>query len=111
MLPKFPKGDTGCRRTTGRRSQEDLTSSLGPVLDLSRGGMRVLADRKPRGEFDLKLIALEQTIALRGRVAWTQRIGFRKHVVGIEFVNLPEAVARTLTEISSHHGTQHRRAG
>ena len=96
-------GSGSCRRTTGRRQQEDLVCDLGPIVDLSRGGMRVLSRRRLRGKHKLTLTTLEGTLTIRGRVAWSRRMGLRRHLAGIEFIDVDDATAEELTRISTVH--------
>lgn len=93
------------RRAPGRVTQEQLASSLGPVLDLSTGGMRVLATRPPPPEETLVVRLLSGTVCLdlACRVAWTRRLGFRRHEVGLSFSDLDGDVVRMLSRISLDH--------
>ncbi len=90
-------------RTEGRLPQELLRSNLGPVLDLSLGGMRVRCARAPKGELDVDLMGLQEPFRLRAEVMWTQRQGLRKYEVGLKFVDISPEVARQLTEVSLNH--------
>ncbi len=91
------------RRVPGRVPQELLTCNLGPVIDLSSGGMRVLATRPRAGTFDIRLQGGDLNLALHARVAWTRRLGFRRHEVGLSFVDLDEDVGKVLARISTDH--------
>src|SRR5262245_19487678 len=93
------------RRAPGRVSQEQLGSSLGPVLDLSTGGMRVLAIRPPPPEESLVVRLLSGTVCLdlTCRVAWSRRLGFRRFEVGLSFADVDSEVARILSRISMDH--------
>jgi hypothetical protein len=91
------------RRVPGRLPQELLMSSLGPVLDLSVGGMRVLS-RKPRArDIDVKLVGADISLTVRAKVAWSQRLGFRRHEVGLTFLDVDPSTAQLLSRISSTH--------
>ncbi len=77
------------RRRHGRLKQQQLRSSIGPVVDLSAGGMRVISDRRLKGELTIVLhheVGLEFSVQVR--VKWRKRIGFRQHMIGLEFFNL-----------------------
>jgi hypothetical protein len=90
------------RRRHARIRQLSLESSLGPVLDLSRSGMRVQTHRRIRGEIDVVIFnRCGPPLQLRARVVWTKRSGFRRHVAGLQFVDPPQHVARALTEIGT----------
>ena len=38
---------------------------------------------------------------VRARVVWTKRIGFRKHVAGLEFIDPPHNMLRELTKLGT----------
>ncbi|MEE9212338.1 MAG: PilZ domain-containing protein [Phycisphaeraceae bacterium] len=88
------------RRRHGRITQQQLRSSIGPVVDLSAGGMRVVSDRRLKGELTIVLhheVGLE--LAVQARVMWRKRIGFRQHMIGLEFFNLTPNDCRQLARI------------
>ncbi len=93
------------RREHGRLPQELLQSSLGPVYNLSMGGMRVRCSKPPKGksEIEVELLDLEEPVRLRAVVMWVRRLGFRKFDVGLGFPNVPAATAKQLTRISLNH--------
>ena len=77
------------RRAQGRLPQELLRSNLGPVLDLSMGGMRVRCTRARKGDVDVELMELEEPVKLRAEVMWTRRQGLRRYEVGLKFLDVP----------------------
>lgn len=90
------------RRRYARIKQSSLNSSLGPVVDLSRGGLRVISTRRLRGSVDIVLFNRSGPhLELKALVIWSQRIGFRKHLTGLEFVDPPPDVTRQLTKIGT----------
>jgi hypothetical protein len=91
------------RRVPGRLPQELLSCDLGPVLDLSAGGMRILATRPQAGAFDVRLRGADVSLTLRVKVAWARRLGFRRHEVGLSFLDVDESVAQLLSRISATH--------
>jgi PilZ domain len=92
------------RRIPGRVPQELLVSTLGPVLDLSSGGMRVLATRPPQAErLEMSLRSGDLGVKLHVRVAWYRRLGFRRHEIGLSFLNVDSDMAKILARISSDH--------
>ncbi len=101
-LLRVPTVDSN-RRAQGRLQQELLQSNLGPVLDLSMGGMRVRCGRAPRGKVDVELMGFVEPLSLRAEVMWAQRQGLRKYEVGLKFVDVSPKVARQLTELSLNH--------
>ncbi len=91
------------RREHGRLPQELLQSSIGPVLNLSMGGMRVQCSKPPKGRIDVELLDLEEPVKLQADVMWVRRLGFRKFEVGLNFPSVPAATAKQLTRISLNH--------
>ena len=91
------------RRIPGRVAQELLVSDLGPVLDLSPGGMRVLATRPHVGKLDVRIRAGDVSLTLRSNVAWSRRLGFRRHELGLAFIDVDENAAGILATIAADH--------
>ncbi len=91
------------RRSPGRVQQEELMCDLGPVLDLSSGGMRILSRRQLRDNIKAKVWAYNFNMILDARVAWTNRLGFRRHEIGLEFINVDESTSKILGRISATH--------
>jgi hypothetical protein len=73
------------------------------VLDLSRGGARILARTELEGEVDVILKSLAGDLTLRARVRWIRRLGFRKFEVGLMFVGVDPIGLTRLSEISTQH--------
>ena len=91
------------RRTPARLPQEDLVSDLGPILDLSIGGMRVLCKRRREGSLKIRLWAFQFYMNLDGQVVWTEHLGFRRHEIGVQFLNIDDDTAKILSRISAIH--------
>ena len=91
------------RRIPGRLPQEQLVSSLGPVLDLSAGGMRVLSTRPLLGMRDVGLRGGDVSVKLSTKVAWSRRLGFRRHEIGLTFLDVDQELVTVLSRISSDH--------
>ncbi|MHC4416146.1 MAG: PilZ domain-containing protein [Planctomycetota bacterium] len=90
------------RRRHARLKQRSLHSNIGPVIDLSRAGMRVTSTRRLRGMIDVVLFNPSGAqLQLRARVVWSKRLSFRKHVSGLEFIDPAEHVARELAKIGT----------
>ena len=94
------------RRLKGRMPQEALDCNLGPVLDLSSGGMRVLSKRPREGELTVHLDGFDVTLKLDANVVWTTRHGFRRHEMGLEFMHVDEEMGQILSRISRQHRKQ-----
>ncbi len=96
-------GSRDGRRIPGRIPQEQLVSSLGPVLDLSVGGMRVLSTRPVLGMKVVGLRGSDFSVKLSTKVAWSRRLAFRRHEIGLTFFDVDEELATVLSRISSDH--------
>ena len=91
------------RRIPGRLQQDSLECELGPVLDLSAGGMRVLSTRRVDGEVNVSLRGEQVDLKIRCRIAWIRRLGFRRHELGLTFLDLDDEVSKILTRIATDH--------
>ena len=91
------------RRVPGRLPQESFQCGLGPVLDLSSGGMRVLCRRPYQGKLRIHLEGYDVVLSLQTRVAWIRKLGFRRFEIGLAFLDIDEDVAQMLTRIATIH--------
>ena len=69
-----------------RIHQFELQCSLGPVLDITSAGMRVMCRRIPKEKwikFDLNTTV--DPLPVQAEVVWAKRLGFRRHEVGLHF--------------------------
>ena len=96
----FKNSDTLNRRRAGRFELEDVKCDLGPVLDLSSGGMRIRCRQAPRGIFPVRVCGLGGELVVRARVAWVKRNGLFKREVGLQFVDVTPDVARHLAQMA-----------
>jgi len=91
-------------RRHGRIRTEELECCLGKVVDLSASGLRV--DGRGRqmvdtGQaLDLSLHYPDGEIRVRCRVAHVTRTGFRKHVIGLEFLDLTDQTRSAITRLA-----------
>ena len=90
------------RRKSGRlRSEGMLGCNLGTVLDLSRGGVRVLSSRRLKGEPVAKLSTLDEGLQVPAKVIWCQRVGFGQHISGLEFSTATPELSHQLTAFAN----------
>ena len=90
------------RRKSGRlKSEGTLGCNLGTVLDLSRGGMRILSSRRLKGERMAKLSTDDQGLQVPSKVIWCQRVGFGRHICGLEFATTTPEIAHQLTTFAN----------
>ena len=103
-----PWGRNATRRRTGRLPQESLVSNLGPVLDISIGGMRVISRSPLRGTVTVQFGAYSLPERLDATVTWSKRTGLFSREVGLRFENVSPRLCAVLTQIASLH--RYRRA-
>ena len=65
--------------------------------------MRILSKRPLSGMVKAKVWAFDFSMTLDTRVAWSNRLGFRRHEIGVEFTNIDEQVSKILGRISALH--------
>lgn len=78
-------GSASDRRSSGRIQTEGVWTNLGVVLDLSRGGMRVMGKRKLQESTRVHFYSSEGEMELEARVRWCKRRGLRRFESGIQF--------------------------
>ena len=85
-----------------RLKQTSLHSSLGPIIDLSRSGVRVRSTRRLRGILPMVLFNRNgPNLNVQARVVWSKRIGFRRHVAGLAFIDPPPNMLRELAKLGT----------
>src|SRR5687768_7778330 len=84
------------RRSHGRLRQQGVLCNLGVVLDLSAGGMRVLSTKNHEGEMMVRIWTVSEKALVKVGVVWSQRVGFRRYVIGMRFLELSESSATML---------------
>ncbi len=90
------------RRKFGRLwSEGALRCNLGRVLDLSRGGVRVLSSRRLKGERVAELSTIDDGLKVPAKVIWCERVGFGQHITGLEFPTTTPELAHQLTAFAS----------
>ena len=96
---KRAAGASGRKRKANRFSTDLLTCSLGAIVDLSGGGIRLRGEGKPgvtKGQvLPVTLQSPQSRLTMRGRVSWVKVRGIRskQFEVGIEFTDVrPELV-------------------
>ena len=91
-------------RTAVRLKVEFLKCNLGSVVDLSLGGLRVLSWRRLRGRHLVKLYNAENGVRMEAEVRRCERVGFCKHQVGLEFVDVEPEAADALRVLATQGG-------
>lgn len=101
LFGQRPRDDGPQRRRHGRVLCQEVSCSLGPVLDLSASGIR--AETKGRidaevGEvFAITLDCLGESVGLLAKLVWKKRTGLWRHQVGLEFGALTEPQRKQLS--------------
>lgn len=87
------------RRAT-RHPCKRITTSHGRPLNLSSVGIRIRHKGRPRIDIDdtleLTIKTDDDSVQISGRVVWIMKIGFRRHDMGLEFVDVSGDVQRQL---------------
>lgn len=79
-------------RKFGRVHMQDVTCSLGEVLDLSASGMRIRTPGTPElpchQQAEITLGCIDGEVVVRVESIWERRTGWRKHEMGVRFLDL-----------------------
>ena len=90
------------RRRTGRRKRADeIFSNLGTVVNLSPGGVRIRSSRRLHGTQTFELWAGNVRVKVRAEIVWTRKTGFRRHEIGMRFLDLTTDDVGTLTQLAN----------
>ncbi len=90
------------RRRFGRFKGSRLGCSIGNVVDLSGGGLRVRRSTRLSSQMDVKLWTAKRQITVPAKVAWVRRIGFRKYEIGLEFRDLTPETRKDLSTFAAY---------
>lgn len=97
-------------RRHGRVRCELLSTShgkhlFGEVADLSVSGMRVVHKGKLKHDtgdvINLTLDWQETSVALKAKIIWAHKLGFRKHLLGLEFEDVTASQSSAIQYIAS----------
>ena len=77
--------------------------TLGPVLDLSVGGLRLLSVRPHQGLVRVEIWGHDTDVTVEAKVVWARRLGFRRHELGLTFVDVDEDVQKIIMRIAATH--------
>ncbi len=96
------------RRAHARLQQEALTCNLGEVIDLSLGGMQVRCTRAPKDKLvEVQLTYEGERIKVQAEIVRADKVGFRKHELGLRFLDVDPETAKQLTRVSLDHWVRH----
>lgn len=89
-----PREGESERRRHGRLRCEELTCNVGQIRNLSASGMQVFRKggsiAKVGDEMQVVIEYLDSSMEVDVRTARADRLGFRKHLYGFEFINLSD---------------------
>jgi hypothetical protein len=75
--------------------------SLGRILDISRGGARVLSKERVEGEGLIRIKVTGGVLVVQSRVVWCRKRGFRKWELGLEFYGITDEVSTILAQLAT----------
>ncbi len=90
------------RRRFGRFKGTRLGCSIGRVIDLSGGGLRIRRSTRLSSQMDVKLWTAKRQITVLAKVAWVRRLGFRKYEVGLEVRDLTPDTRKDLSTFAAY---------
>ncbi len=82
---------------------DTLVCSLGEVLDLSGGGVRVRRRRPLHGTMIMRLYDDHVAVESAVDVVWCRRLGIFRFEVGLQFPSLDDEARGALTRLSIQH--------
>ena len=92
------------RREAGRvLVNGDVRCNLGQVVDLSATGMRLQSTRRLANVLMVEISTRSVALQLPAEVVWCTRIGFRRHLAGLRFLEVDERIATAMMQIASMH--------
>ena len=108
MFPRRPE-QADNRRRAGRLQCQDLTCSLGRVLDLSSSGVRIRRRLPPPKDLRMRLTITNPGVAcvpVVARVVRVEQRGFMHHEIALTFDDADEATKQALADLARscvHH--------
>ncbi len=65
--------------------------------------MRVLAVKPQTGTIRISLWGMDVDLTVHAKVVWSRKLGFRRHELGLAFIDVDEDVKQILTRIAATH--------
>lgn len=100
------KIDDDERRMHARFSTEHLKCSMGKVLDLSLGGAKVESSRGHTGLVTVKFMDGDEWVEVKAEVTRHIKLGFRRHDIGLRFLNPRNELTERLSQLAMIHRCQ-----
>ena len=90
------------RRKFGRIKGGQLRCNRGTVIDISSGGMKLRSRTRIQGKMKIKLWTHLRDATVPAQVVWTERLGFRKYDIGLQFYDVTDEIADTLSAFAMY---------
>lgn len=91
-------------RRHGRVKCQHIACTLGTVVDLSASGLRVKGSGRPKVQtgdrFTMTIQTLEGPMLAPVQVAWSRKLAWRRHEIGVTFLEIGPALSRALTALA-----------
>ncbi len=105
LINRSMNADKPDGRSRGRMRCNNVETTLGPVLDFSATGIRILSKREVKHEvegepIEIGLLSAFEMVRVKVMVRWSRKLGWRRHEVGLEFVEVSDEVRTVLSEIA-----------
>jgi hypothetical protein len=99
-----PATSAANRREAGRvLVNGDVRCNLGQVIDLSATGMRLQSPRRLANVLMAEIRTRSVALQIPAEVVWCKRVGFRRHLAGLRFLDLDDRIGTALMQIASMH--------
>lgn len=106
--PQRPLPAGACRRRYGRIRVGNVRCTLGRVMDISAGGMRVLNRAMTPVKADTTVPVQVETgdgwVEATVRVAWVRAAGVFRQEMGLEFLMIEDDARRSLMDLANRSG-------
>lgn len=97
-----------CRRRYGRVRVGNVRCTLGRVIDISAGGLRVLnrsmTPVKANAVIPVQVEGIENWVQASVRVAWVRPAGMFRQEMGLEIVEIEDEGRQALLELARRNG-------
>lgn len=106
--PSATQPPASCRRRFGRVRVGNVRCTLGRVIDISAGGLRVLnrsmTPVKADSVIPVQVEALEEWVQASVRVAWVRPAGVFRQEMGLEIIDIEDEARQALIELARKSG-------
>jgi hypothetical protein len=104
LIERAMTSDKHDNRSRGRMRCNNVETSIGPVLDFSSTGMRVLTKREIKinedDTLEVRITSAFDPVTVPVAVRWSKKLGWRRYETGVQFVDLTDEARAVLAEIA-----------